>query len=44
MRKIIVAALVALLLSLTTTAIAGDSLPGGSARFWIAGDSLPGGS
>lgn len=43
MRKLILAALMALLLGMTATATAGDWLPGGGNRYMIAGDWLPGG-
>jgi len=43
MRKMILAALLALLLGLAAVASAGDSLPGGGNGFSVAGDSLPGG-
>jgi hypothetical protein len=43
MRKLIVAALLALLLGLTAAASAGDVLPGGGTVYTVAGDVLPGG-
>ena len=43
MRKLLFAALMALLLGLTAAATAGDSLPGGGTQYMMAGDSLPGG-
>jgi hypothetical protein len=43
MRKLLLAALLALLLGLTAVAAAGDALPGGGNSYMIAGDALPGG-
>lgn len=44
MRKLVLAALMALLLGLTAAvATGGDDLPGGGNRYLIAGDDLPGG-
>jgi hypothetical protein len=43
MRKLMLAAVLALLLSLTAAATAGDWLPGGGNSYMIAGDWLPGG-
>ncbi|HEU5299266.1 MAG TPA: hypothetical protein VFW08_07210 [bacterium] len=43
MRKLILAALMALLLGLTAAATAGDALPGGGNGTMVAGDALPGG-